>query len=250
MKYIKFRTAQQLLAVTAIAIATLAVGLIFQKTKYPADVDLVEARLIDIAKDKNFKLDEARSAGYPDRELAEHLAKSNNAEGRQFREIFITALGACYVVLVLLIILKHETTKLRTIGLDNTNETITQTSSPEAELNTIEVGKFTPKESQQVAAQTAVRKHRYTYKIFAALVVAWIVGCISSRTDPTKIYMIFSEPLGILMIASEGFGSLLISFAIVGLPILAYGKIRKTDVSFYGYLAWATALSSAMLAKA
>jgi hypothetical protein len=93
---------------------------------------------------------------------------------------------------------------------------------------------------------------RCAYRISAAIIAAWIIGCISTTTDPTKIYLIFSEPLGIAGIMSGGLGGLIGSFAIVGLPIFGYAKIRKTSVSFYVYLGWSSALSALsalMLAK-
>jgi hypothetical protein len=114
----------------------------------------------------------------------------------------------------------------------------------------------TTKESERVAAQSNLTvgtkrliTHKYTIRALMVLLAAWIVGCISTKTDPTKLYLIFSYPIGILGIAAQGLGSLTVAFAIVGLIIFVYGKAKKTYPSFYSYLAWTTFVSALLSLK-
>lgn len=91
--------------------------------------------------------------------------------------------------------------------------------------------------------------HKYTVRVLMVFVASWIVGCISTKTDPSKIYLILSYPLAISGIAMEGFGGLTTAFVVVGSFLYIYGKVRKTPPSFYSYLAWTTILSSILLFK-
>jgi hypothetical protein len=89
--------------------------------------------------------------------------------------------------------------------------------------------------------------HKYLLRVIMIFLASWIVGCISTRTDPSKLYLIFSYPAGISSIAMQGFGGLMAAFVVVGSIIYIYGKTRKTSPSFNSYLTWTTILSSILL---
>lgn len=77
------------------------------------------------------------------------------------------------------------------------------------------------------------------YKALALVVAAWLVGCAFTKTDPTKIYLLFSYPVGVFSIVMEGLGALAVG-AIVTAPFLyVFSRFRKKERSFYSYLTWA-----------
>ena len=69
--------------------------------------------------------------------------------------------------------------------------------------------------------------YKYTFRVVIVLLVSWIVGCILTKTDPTKIYLIFSYPSGIFDIMMRGLGGLSVPFVMVGSVLYIYGKKHK-----------------------
>lgn len=88
---------------------------------------------------------------------------------------------------------------------------------------------------------------RYLYRFLAVIIGAWLVGCIPTSTDPTKIYLVFEYPLGILGIVAEGFGALATTFLVTGSLMYVYGKIRKSPPSFWSYFLATCLVSSFFL---
>ena len=88
---------------------------------------------------------------------------------------------------------------------------------------------------------------QYLYRFLVVILGAWLVGCISTSNDPSKIYLIFKYPLGIFGIVASGFGALMTTFVVTGSLIYIYGKIRKSSPSFWSYFLTTCAVSSFFL---
>lgn len=130
---------------------------------------------------------------------------------------------------------------------DNSSSSIAREPAPDG---------LTKKQPEPIAVQRnyfsftkRLISHKYTFRVLMVFIASWIVGCISTKTDPSKIYLIFSYPLGIANIAAQGFGGLIFAFVVAGSLLYIYGKVRKNPPSFYSYLAWSTILSSILLAN-
>jgi zinc-ribbon domain len=80
-------------------------------------------------------------------------------------------------------------------------------------------------------------------RILLIFITSWIIGCISTKTDPTKIYLIFSVPVAITHIAAQGLGALGFSFLLVWPIIYFLGKFRKSNQTFGRYFFWAVMLA-------
>lgn len=92
------------LIASALTLAILAAGLVYLKIRYLSDPDLVESRIKIVAIDRGFKLQEARDAGYSDREISEYFAKEANAEASHFKLIFLVVIGSLYGIALLTIL--------------------------------------------------------------------------------------------------------------------------------------------------
>ncbi len=91
--------------------------------------------------------------------------------------------------------------------------------------------------------------YKYTVRVVIVLLVAWVVGCILTKTDPTKIYLVFSYPSYIFGITMRGLGGLSVPFVMVGSVLYIYGKRQKKPHSFYNYLVWTTVFALIILLK-
>ena len=99
-------------------------------------------------------------------------------------------------------------------------------------------------------ATLTFKKFQWKGALSRALIViaiAWALGCISTKTDPSKIFQLFSYPLAIAHITFQGLGSLLAVFVVVGPVVHVYGRFRKASQSFVTYLAWTTILAAVAL---
>lgn len=76
---------------------------------------------------------------------------------------------------------------------------------------------------------------KYLVRFFFVLLGAWLIGCISTNTDPSKIYLLFKYPLAIFGIIMQGLGAIAATFIFTGLLIYFYGKFRKRQPSFWTY---------------
>lgn len=94
------QAAAWLLAVTALALSVLAAARVYLSDQFPRDPAFVETQFESVAS-KQLRLEDARKAGYSDKELADFLVRRNQAEfERQWNRTLLVAC-AIYLILVL-----------------------------------------------------------------------------------------------------------------------------------------------------
>jgi hypothetical protein len=90
-----------ILTATALALAAVAGGYLYLRGVYVTDASLTEARIREVAMDRGFDLGAARKSGYSDAEVAQYLAKRDEAEFADRWQLLLVTAGAVYVVCVI-----------------------------------------------------------------------------------------------------------------------------------------------------
>ena len=89
------------LAATALAASALGGSFLYLQNETYADAEYVETNIGKVAGERNFKLEEARKAGYSDTEIANFISKSDSKSfDRNWSRIAI-AIGIMYAIIML-----------------------------------------------------------------------------------------------------------------------------------------------------
>ena len=89
------------IAATALAASALGSSFLYLQNETYADAEYVETNISRIAAERNFKLDDARKAGYADTEIAKFISKADAKNfDRNWSRIAIT-IGIVYSIIML-----------------------------------------------------------------------------------------------------------------------------------------------------